>query len=276
LGGNASLRPETANTTSLGVTLTPAFLPGFTGSIDYYRIRLENEINVVPANIELALCLNGGNPAACALIQRGPNGQLFGQDIGFFSNISANLSEALVSGIDVQLQYGMPFAGMGKLEVALNGSYLQKSETTPLKGFSYDCAGLYGVTCQTVNPKWRHNLRLSWQTPWNVLLSAQWRYIGSVALDTNDVQPSLQLINNLTNGGAYDAFDAKLGSRSYLDLSGYWEVSSHLTIRAGVNNVLDKDPPLVNSFVAQTGSPNAFPTYDLLGRVIFVGAKARF
>ena len=28
----------------------------------------ENEINVVPANIELALCLNDGNPAACTLI----------------------------------------------------------------------------------------------------------------------------------------------------------------------------------------------------------------
>ena len=165
---------------------------------------------------------------------------------------------------------------MGKLEAALNGAYLQKSETSPLEGFSYDCAGLYGVTCQTVNPRWRHNLRLSWQTPWNVLLSAQWRFIGSVSLDTNDAQPSLHLINNLTNGGAYDSFDAKLGSRSYLDLSGYWEVSSHLTIRAGVNNVLDKDPPLVNSFVAQTGAPNSFPTYDLLGRVIFVGAKARF
>ena len=276
LGGNAGLRPETANTTSLGVTLTPAFLPGFTGSVDYYRIKLENEINVVPANIELALCLNDGNPAACALIQRGPNGQLFGQDIGFFSNINANLSQALVSGIDVQLQYAVPLGGMGKLEATLNGAYLQKSETSPLEGFSYDCAGLYGVTCQTVNPRWRHNLRLSWQTPWNVLLSAQWRYIGSVSLDTNDAQPSLQLINNLTNGGAYDAFDARLGSRSYLDLSGYWEVSSHLTIRAGVNNVLDKDPPLVNSFVAQTGAPNSFPTYDLLGRVIFLGAKARF
>jgi outer membrane receptor protein involved in Fe transport len=276
LGGNASLRPETANTTSLGLTLTPAFLPGFTGSIDYYRIKLEDEINVVPANIELALCLNDGNPAACALIQRGPNGQLFGQETGFFSNINANLSQALVSGIDLQLQYGVPVAGWGKLEVALNGAYLRKSETTPLEGFSYDCAGLYGVTCQSVNPKWRHNLRLSWQTPWNVLLSAQWRYIGSVSLDTNDAQPSLQLINNLTNGGAYDAFDAKLGSRSYLDLSGYWEVSPHLTVRAGLNNVLDKDPPLVNSFVAQTGAPNSFPTYDLLGRVIFVGVKARF
>ena len=277
LGGNPDLRPETANTTSIGLTLTPTFLPGFTGSIDYYRIKIADEINAVPANIELALCLNLANPAACALIQRGPNGQLFGQASGFFKDIAGNFSGALVAGVDLQLQYDVPIGTRwGKLEAALNGSYLQKNETTPLKGFTYDCAGLYGVTCLTVNPKWRHNLRVSWQTPWHILLSAQWRYIGSVSLDTNDAQPSLQLINNATNSGSFDAFDAKLGSRSYLDLSGLWDVSSHLTIRAGVNNVLDRDPPLVNSLVSQTGSPNTFPTYDLLGRVIFVGATARF
>jgi outer membrane receptor protein involved in Fe transport len=277
LGGNPNLKSETANTASIGLTLTPSFLPGFTGSIDYYRIKIDNEISTVPVNIDLALCLNLGNPAACALIQRGPNGQLFGQDTGFFRNINDNLSEALVSGIDVQMQYGVAVpGGWGRLEAALNGAFLQKNELTPLKGFTYDCAGLYGVTCQTLNPKWRHNLRLSWQTPWKVLLSAQWRYIGPVSLDTNDSQPSLQLINNATNGGTYDPFDARLGSRSYLDLSGTWEVTSHIALRAGVNNVLDRDPPLVNSLVSQTGSPNSFPTYDLLGRVIFVGAQARF
>jgi outer membrane receptor protein involved in Fe transport len=276
LGGNPNLRPETANTVSVGLTLTPAFLPGFTGSIDYYRIKISDEISALPINIDLALCLDA-NSAACALIQRGPNGQLFGQATGFFKNLNANIAEALVSGIDLQLDYGVPLpSGWGRLEATLNGSYLQKSELTPIRGFSYDCAGLYGVTCQTVNPKWRHNLRLSWQTPWKILLSAQWRFIGSVSLDTNDSQPSLQLINSTTNGGSYDAFDAKLGSRSYLDLAGYWEISRHFTLRAGVNNVLDRDPPLVNSFVSQTGSPNSFPTYDLLGRVVFVGARALF
>jgi outer membrane receptor protein involved in Fe transport len=210
-------------------------------------------------------------------VQRGPNGQLFGQNTGFFSDINANLAEVLEAGVDVQLNYRIPLdPSFGRLEAALNGSYLQKFETTPLKGFSYDCAGLYGITCQTVNPKWRHNLRLSWQTPWRVLLSAQWRFIGSVALDTNDSQASFRLINEFSNGGAYDAFDAKLAAQNYLDLAAFWDVTTNVTIRAGVNNVLDKDPPLVNSLVSQTGSPNTFPSYDLLGRVIFMGVRARF
>jgi iron complex outermembrane recepter protein len=108
------------------------------------------------------------------------------------------------------------------------------------------------------------------------LLSAQWRFIGPVSVDANDAQSSLRLINDFTNGGSYDAFDAKLGSRSYLDTSAFWDVTRNITVRAGVNNVFDKDPPLVNSAVSQTGSPNSFPTYDLLGRVIFMGVRARF
>ncbi|HEY0339938.1 MAG TPA: TonB-dependent receptor, partial [Steroidobacteraceae bacterium] len=277
LGGNPNLRPETANTFSLGLTLTPAALPGFTGSLDYYRIKIANEISQVPVNIQLASCLADGNPAACSLIQRAPNGELFGQTSGYFSDIAANLSEQLLAGVDVQLQYRIPIdSAWGRLDASLNGAYMQKNETTPLKGFSFDCAGLYGITCQTLNPRWRHNMRLSWQTPWKVMLSAQWRYIGSVALDSNDSQASLQLINTYTNGGVFDAFDAKLGSRSYVDLAAFWDVTNNITVRAGVNNVFDKDPPLVNSAVSQTGSPNTFPTYDLLGRVIFMGVRARF
>ena len=279
-GGNSSLSAEVSNTTSVGFTVTPTFLPGFTGSIDYYRIDLKNEISTVPVNIDLALCLNNGNPAACALISRGPNGQLFGSAIGsggYFNDLDSNIAEQLVSGVDVQLAYRMPLNnGWGTVETSLTGSWLDKNETTPVPGFTYDCKGLYGVTCQTINPRWRHNLRVSWQTPWKVLFSAQWRYIGGVSLDTNNGQSSLQLINQLTNGGNYDAFDAKLPSRSYLDLTAFYDVLPNVTLRAGVNNVLDQDPPLVNSLISQTGSPNTYPTYDLLGRQIFFGVTAKF
>ena len=46
--------------------------------------------------------------------------------------------------------------------------------------------------------------------------------------------------------------------------------------RLGVNNVLDQDPPLVNSRIVGTGLPNAYPTYDLLGRQMFMGVTANF
>jgi outer membrane receptor protein involved in Fe transport len=49
-----------------------------------------------------------------------------------------------------------------------------------------------------------------------------------------------------------------------------------ITFRAGVNNVFDKDPPLVSTLIAGTGLPNSYPIYDLLGRKMFVALTANF
>ena len=48
---------------------------------------------------------------------------------------------------------------------------------------SLNCAGLFGTTCGTPTPKWRHKARLTWVTPWNVSLSGQWRYTRRSSLD---------------------------------------------------------------------------------------------
>ena len=47
-------------------------------------------------------------------------------------------------------------------------------------------------------------------------------------------------------------------------------------MRAGINNLLDKDPPVVASDYAGTGSGNVFPNYDTLGREVFFGATLKF
>ena len=43
-GGNPKLKPETANTFTAGVVLSPRFIPGFTTSIDYYKIDMGNAL----------------------------------------------------------------------------------------------------------------------------------------------------------------------------------------------------------------------------------------
>ncbi len=57
-------------------------------------------------------------------------------------------------------------------------------------------------------------------------------------LDSNSAQPTL------TQTPFDTSFDARLPSVSYLDLSAIWTVRHGLEVRAGVNNVLDEDPPL--------------------------------
>ena len=49
-----------------------------------------------------------------------------------------------------------------------------------------------------------------------------------------------------------------------------------VTLRAGVNNVLDDDPQLSYS-VGTTGNGNTYPqVYDSLGRYFFFGVTANF
>jgi outer membrane receptor protein involved in Fe transport len=197
---------------------------------------------------------------------------------GYILQTNVNTGAALVSGIDVQSNYRWPLAnGWGTLTAGLSGSWTQHNSVSPYPGApSYDCAGLFGNTCLngSVNPTWRHNLRVNWETPWKVLLSAQWRFIGHSSFDNNSSQPLLQSQEE----GFYDPYFTHIPNYSYLDLSAIWGVTRWMELRAGINNVFDKDPPFLSSgdISGAAGGLNTFPVYDLLGREIFVAFRATF
>ena len=278
-GGNPKLSPERAKTYSVGFTFTPSFIKGLTGSLDYFDIRQENVIGTIPLSLTLNNCLTTGNPVFCSNVVRNPSGILFGTSTvggGYIVGTNLNTGAAETSGIDVQASYTLPLSnlgvpeGYGRLQFNLIGAEALKTTATPIPGaHTYDCVGLFGPTCAAPNPKWRHTLRVSWDAPHDLLLSANWRYIGSTEYERNTSDPTL------TNG-KHDSFDAKLAGVSYLDLSGIWKATSYLTIRAGVNNVFDKDPQILDSAIVAAGLPNAYPTYDFLGRQMFVGFTASF
>ncbi len=260
-GGNTALKPEEAETYTFGINFAPSLIPHFTGSIDYFHIALNGEVGTLPA----------------AKIVRNPNtGGLTGATIaggGYIKQTNVNIGAALVSGIDLQLDYRLDLPpGFGEVDFDMNGSYLQHFNSTPYVGaHTYDCAGLFGLTCQTINPRWHHIFRTTWQTPWNVSASATWRFIGGTSEDQNTGDPTL----HFSSYGAYDFYNAKIPSYSYLDLEATWNVNKILQVRAGANNVLDKDPPLINSTI-QPGGQNTYPTYDLFGRQLFLAFTAKF
>ena len=277
-GGNLALVPETADTYSVGVTLTPQELPLFTASIDYFRIRLKGQIGSVPEYVTLGGCLATGDPTLCSQIVRTPAGALSGTLAGggYIRVNSVNTGSASVSGIDLQGNYRHPIGRWGTLSAGLNGSWLQHNIATPyVSSPSYDCAGLFGWNCLggSANPSWRHLLRVTWETPWNLQLSGQWRFIGRTGFDNNSPQPPLQ------NGesGFYNPYLAHIPNYSYLDLSAIWPVTRNIQLRLAVNNVLDKDPPFLPLDVsAKAGNLNSFPTYDVLGRNILLAVGAAF
>jgi iron complex outermembrane recepter protein len=289
--GNRQLVPEVAKTWSLGLTFTPTALRGFTASIDYYHIRLENQIGNYPFAVILNGCLHDDNPIYCSqIVRNGVTGALTGATVeggGYFLQKDYNLGLSIVSGFDAQLNYrfNLP-SNWGSITTAFNGAYLLHDTTTPYPGAgSFDCAGLFGDSCQngSVNPHWRHNMRVTWDTPWNLLFSMQWRFIGPTSFDNNSTNPLLAGAEEGPEGpGApppyYDQYNARIPGYSYFDLTAVWHAMSNLELRAGVNNLLDKDPPLVPSgdITANAGASNSWGAYDLLGRQLFVAFTAKF
>jgi iron complex outermembrane recepter protein len=284
-GGNSQLKPEKADSYSVGVTFTPPSVPGLSGSIDYYRIKLTDEITAIPPALLLAQCLNTGDPFFCSkIVRNSANGGLTGATLdggGYFVQTALNIGAQTLDGIDVQGTYRQPLPdGFGSLGFALNGALLLKSETQSFPGSpTYDCAGLFGVICGTVDPRWRHNLRTTWSTPWNLEFAATWRFIGKVSLDNNDPNSLLYghtYRNQNTGGPAFNYFDARIPNYSYIDLAATWQAYKGIEIRAGINNVLDKDPPLITSEITAGGANNTYETYDTLGRQLFVAFTAKF
>jgi iron complex outermembrane receptor protein len=280
-GGNTQLNPETAKTFTVGALMRPRFVPGLTFSVDYFHIKQTNLIGSISIDVSLQRCLTTGDQRFCSLIVRNPvNGIIYSTTpgvLGYITGTSVNVGAGTLSGLDLQGSYTLPLESWGMdrfggLSFDFNGSYLQKNTTVPLPGDqAYDCAGLFGPTCgNTVNPRWRHTLRVNWTTPWSgVTLSGNWRHVGSSTYENDSDEPGL-------GTGATNPFIHKIKAINYFDVSGLWRVNDMFSVRAGVNNVFDKDPPYITSSIVGTGLPNTYPSYDVLGRRLFVGVTANF
>lgn len=286
-GGNANLRPEESDTKSFGVILTPTFLKGFTAQIDYFDIIVDKAIGVPRPAAVLADCAQTGNPATCALITRGAGGILFGGAAGNVSLITQNLGSISTEGVDFDANYKFNLAeGAGAMSFGFVGTYTSKFDVSPVAGsntFDYNCDGLFGVVCGSPTFKWRHTLRTTWMSPFDVDFSLNWRHMSGADLDVEQVNPLFAIAAAGTCGNPCgDASDAHIRAYDYFDVSLAWAASENITLRGGINNLLDTDPPIVDSNTLGVSSPpfgnaNTYPVvYDSLGREVFVSLMTRF
>ena len=275
-GGNPNLNPEESDTYTYGVVWTPSFIPGFNLSVDYFDIQVDGLVSTVGALNTLAQCYTATpNAAACGRIRRNVGGQLW-IGTGQVQDLNNNIGGLGTSGIDINSDYGFELenigmSNMGSMQLSYVGTLLNDLvNDTGLGGTSsvYDCAGFFGSQCGVPNPDYRHRARASWLTPWDVDFTATWRHYGEVEFAV------LGAGGSLNNGGT--RIDRFFDAENYLDLAAVWQVMDTVTLRAGVNNVLDNDPQLSYS-VGTTGNGNTYPQlYDALGRYFFFGVTANF
>jgi iron complex outermembrane receptor protein len=277
-GGNLQLQPEKAKSYSFGLLFSPRAIANLTGSIDFWQIKLDGAVAPYPVAVIETGCYANANPFYCSLINRTSSDfSLQGATVaggGYIVQTNSNLASTLTSGIDLQTSYKLFLpTGWGSLVWALNGAYLLHASTRPFATLGeYDCAGLFGFTCQTVNPRWRHNLRTTWQSPWAVDASLNWRFLGKVGNDNNDPNPLL----NFAVYGAYDSNLTQLPNVSYIDLSFGYHGWKGVEIRGGVNNLFDREPPLVPVVIQPGGAANTYGVYEALGRQLYLALTAKF
>ena len=192
VGGNSSLSPETADTTTLGLVFTPTFLPSLTATVDFYYIKIKNVISQYGGNLILENCVTTGNPFYCGLVHRSPavgaasDGSLWIGTAGYVVDATANLGQQTAKGIDVTGQYRIDMGKAGKMTIDVDYNYDLQFDTTPLPGGgTYDCAGYYGATCGAGAPLMKARTRFNWHTPLQPLDAwVNWRFIGPMRNDS--------------------------------------------------------------------------------------------
>jgi iron complex outermembrane receptor protein len=287
IGGNPNLTPETALTTSFGIGWTPSYVPNLRVQIDYFDIKIENVITTIGASAILTECVNSG--LFCNDIHRDADNSLWLSNSGYVVDSLANVGKLETRGVDVDVSYGFDVGPAGKIRTNLIGTYVDEYVVTPIASdpsTKFNCAGLYGDTCSsgaaTANPifRWRHTLRTTWSTPWEGLdITASWRYFSAMKLDSLSPQANLSAFPSTVANGGISSSDAAIKAYNYLDLSAAIKVADKITFRVGVNNVFDKDPPVIGgtNLPGVAGNGNTFPqVYDSLGRFIFGQLTAQF
>jgi iron complex outermembrane receptor protein len=256
--GNPDLQPERADTYTVGGVYTPSWLPGLSGSVDFYDINIKGALSSTSSQGTLNACFQN-DQAACARISRDAN-----QTIQQIVLLQINLNNRRVRGIDFDVSYNRSL-GDGRLGVrALVNHAIDYIDT--VGGISTQQAGFYNTSNQLTVPKWRGNLSATYETgPYSFFV--QERYIGSYTQ-----LPFLP-------GNVFA--EPKIGAVFYTDLTlrvkmqGFW--NSDFEFYGTVNNVFNRKPPFIgNRFAAGLGYPTAPALYDLDDRYLSVGVRAGF
>jgi iron complex outermembrane recepter protein len=246
-GGNVALVPEVSQNWTVGATVSPAFLSGFSFSIDYYDIKIDNAIATPSASDVTAAC-SQGDTAACDSVIRDATGT-----IETIFAVAQNIAEFETSGVDFEASYRTPISGF----LGLPGSFYVRALATYVDELAFqtgfnrrDVAGDVGDSVVDGLPKWRGILTLGYDED-AFGIGARARYVGGG--DFNDEQ---------------DIVNGEIDARTYIDLNASFDVMDSFTFYGNVSNLFDVKPPLVTT----TGSAH----YDNLGRYFTVGAKVKF
>jgi outer membrane receptor protein involved in Fe transport len=275
--GNANLKPETAHTVTVGTVFRSPFdnpaLRSLTATVDYYKINMTDTIGVIDSVTVYQNCFNYNgvsnpnydpNNSFCQLIGR----QTTNGGRAFTTALYSNLGTLNTSGLDYTFNWRAALQDMfghglpGTLGFHVSGTWLMsyKQQTAPSAAI-VQLAGT-GSTTGTSYYSYRTFSGLSYEVgPASV--EVDWTHLPTIenviqaSQPNTTVQPTRQ----------YNLFNLSAG----------WEFNQNLSMRFGVDNLFDRQAPVVGAQPGVTdgaGSTNA-SIYDVLGRRFYLSVKAK-
>ncbi len=257
IGGNRDLVPEVAKTLVMGFVVRPTFLDGFTASVDYYDIKIEKGIVTLGGNAIAQNCFLGLTEFCSALVFQ--NGQIIETNA-----IPVNSQGLEREGVDIEATYRVPIGDWleapGDLTLRTMFAYVskqnQKTSGTLINSVGQITGG--GV------PRWNGNLSATYSlAPWDVFV--QLRYVGPGLVE-----------KQLAIGNPFYLRGNEIPAHYYLNANVQYEVNDNLEVFAGVDNILNQEPPITGAATNTTSARSNAPWYDVAGRAYKAGIRFQF
>jgi iron complex outermembrane receptor protein len=279
-GSSQTLKPEKAVTSTLGLIVEP--IRGWSSTLDFYQITINNEIVTGQGDINSAV----RSPTPVSTLCADGNGGTYTCSVNPILYVPVqyvNANSTKTNGWELGTNYLLHLGAYGTLTTALDWSHTMSYILTE-GGESYQLAGTHGplvVGGDTGNPKDKGRLTFTWDKgPWQTALS--FNYLGSFDLTdpsygVNDCDTGALFGGDFPSGGVPSQF-CKVKSFTTTDLSLRYEIGKSWTLKGGVVNLFNTQPPV--DLATYGGGQLPFnPSMHMagaIGRIINVGAIYNF
>ena len=287
--GNPLLQPEESKSLTVGAVFQPRFLPGFSVTVDYYRIKVTNVIQSLTAQTVINQCYDdpvGIDNPFCAVVFRRTstnaleNGTFAGQTGRTVAGIAApvilplvgpsvisqgfNYAKFKTSGIDADIRYNYTFNNGLRFGYRAIVSWLENRETFTFITAPEQSTRAHGVVG---DPIWRGRMSVNLAYK-GFDAGYDLNYTGKGSIAAWETQHTHQG-RGPTNG---DAFPFKsYPSQDTHDVQFGYRVNKNFRAYFGIDNVNDTLPPF-----GATGTGAATGIYNVIGRYFYSGVNINF
>lgn len=269
-GSNPNLRPEKADTLTVGVVLQPTgdFLGRFRASVDYYSMKIKDAISTLGQQNIVTRC-SQGDALSCSLVTRDAQ--------GIITNVRdtvQNVNQLNAKGIDFEVSYRQPIGAASNLNLSLLASNMIDLITVDAVG-PVERAGQTGLRGGTPPgiPDWTLDANAGLDLGEMFSFNTHVRWINKGFYNAAFIGPD-QAGFSVANPASTST--NSMPGRTYVDILGTVKVPlgdrSKASVYFGIDNLFNVDPP---NFPGANGSGNNV-LFNPVGRMYKAGVRASF